>query len=154
LKAIFDFAGQSALGIWMRESRYNFPIFEMVHLLGLALLLGSIVLLNLRFFGIGLRRLRVSEVAQDLAPWTRLALMMMVFSGIPLFCSKAEDLWDDDPNAFFTKMSLILFGLVFHYAVQVPMARRENLSTGRAAAVVSLATWFGAAIAGLSLEFI
>jgi hypothetical protein len=155
LKALFYFAENSALGNWMRESKYTFPAFEMIHLLGLAVLLGSIVLLNVRFFGLGLNRLRLYEVAEDLAPWTRLSLVVMVFSGVPLFCAKAGELWGgDDFRAFTIKMCLIAFGVLFHYFVQVPLAKRERIIKGRAAAAISLCTWFGAAIAGLSLEFI
>ncbi len=138
----------------MNGSSYTFPAVEMVHLIGLAVLLGSILLFNLRFFGVGLRNLQLSEVAQDFAPWTRLSLIVMAVSGVPLFCAKASDLWSMDLPGFTIKMSLIAFGVVFYYAVQVPLALRENVSRGRVAAAVSLGTWFGAAIAGLTLEFL
>ena len=154
MKPLFDFAGHSALGNWMRDSRYNFPAFEIVHLTGLGLLLGAILLLNVRFFGLGLKRQKASELAADFAPWIRLALILMVFSGIPLFASKAPDLWTEDLAGFLIKMSLLLVGVIFHYSVQVPLARRDDYGRGRAAAAVSLFLWFGAALAGLSLEFL
>lgn len=154
MKAFFDFFGDSALGVWMRESQVLFPLFEMTHLLGLAVLLGSIVLLNARFFGIGLRREKVSEAAEDLAPWTRLSLVVMAVSGVMLFVAKAPDLGGADLGTFLTKMGLIATGVVFHYAVQVPLARKENFAAGRAAAAVSVLVWFSAAVVGLSLEFL
>lgn len=154
MKALFDFADQSALGVWMRESSYSFPVFEMIHLTGLGLLLGAMLLFNLRFFGIGLGRISLSEVARDLAPWTRIGLIVMVLSGIPLFCAKAGELWGDDRTNFTIKMSLIAFSVVFYYFVQRPLASKESVWTGRLAAIVSLASWLGAALAGLSLEFI
>lgn len=152
MKPFFDFAGNSALGQGIVNSRYAFPIMEMVHLLGLALLLGAVLLFNARFFGLGLRRQSVAEVAEDLAPWIKLALAVMVASGVPLFAAKALDLWREDLATYTTKMSLIVAGVVFHYAVQVPLARKQQ--PGRAAAAVALVLWFGAAVAGLSLEFI
>lgn len=154
MKAIFDFFGESALGVAIRNSRYAFPFIEMAHLLGLGMLLGSILLLNIRFFGFGLKREKVSEVAEDLAPWTRLSLILMAISGIGLFASKAPDLWDQDRDYFYLKMSLLAVGTLFHYFVQVPLARRENLTAGKLAAAVSLILWFGGALAGLSLEFL
>ncbi len=138
----------------MSNSRYGFPAFEMVHLLGLGLLLGSVLLLNARFFGLGLRRQTAAEVASDLAPWTRLALVLMAFSGIPLFASKAPDLWSEELGTFALKMSLIVTGVAFHYWVQVPLARSGNSTWGRPAAAFSLLVWLGAAVAGLSLEFL
>ena len=138
----------------MRASQYAFPPVEMVHLLGLGLLLGSVLLLNARFFGLGMRRQTLAEVAADFAPWTKLALVLMVLSGIPLFAAKAPDLWDKDLVLYTTKMSLVVVGVVFHYAVLVPLARTENISRGQVAAIFSLLLWFGAAVAGLSLEFL
>jgi hypothetical protein len=154
LKPIYDFAGNSDLGVWMRNSRYAFPAFEMVHLLGLGLLLGSVLLFNARFFGLGMRRQTLTDVASDFAPWTKLAVVMMVLSGVPLFASKAPDLWREDFAGYTIKMSLIVVAVVFHYAVQIPMARAENMGTGRVAAGFSLLVWFGAAMAGLSIEFL
>ena len=154
MKPLFDFAGKSALGTWMSNSRYGFPVFEMVHLLGLGLLLGSVLLLNARFLGFGLRRQTAAEVEADLAPWTKLALVLMVLSGIPLFASKAPDLWNQELAIYTTKMGLIAVAVVFHYWVQAPLARAGNMTRGRAAAVFSLLVWFGAAVAGLSLEFL
>ena len=154
MKAIFDFFGESALGVGIRGSRYAFPVIEMVHLLGLGMLLGSILLLNVRFFGFGLKREKVSEVAEDLAPWTRLALIVMAISGVGLFASKAPDLWGDDRDGFYLKMTFIATATVFHYTVQLPLARKENLPAGKIAAAMSLMLWFGGALAGLSLEFL
>ena len=140
--------------MWMRGSRYAFPAFEMLHLLGLGLLLGSVLIQNARFFGLGMRRQTLAEVATDFAPWTKLALLMMVISGIPMFASKAPDLWENDLVGYSIKMALIVVGVVFHYTVQAPLARAENLTRGKLAAAASLLFWFGAAIAGLSLEFL
>lgn len=154
MKPVFDFFGESALGVAIRNSRYAFPAVEMVHLLGLGLFLGSILLLNARFFNLGLKREKVSELVEDLAPWTRLSLIVMAVSGVALFCSKAPDLWDMDRDGFYLKMILLALGAVFHYTVQVPLARKENLRGGKLAAAVSLALWFGGALAGLSLEFL
>jgi hypothetical protein len=154
LKLIFDFAGNSALGIWMRDSQYRFPFVEITHLLGLGLLLGSILILNARFFGLGMKRQTVAEVAADFAPWTKLALIVMLISGVPLFASKAPELWEQDRLGFELKMLLVAVGVLFHYTVQIPLARAGNMSRGKLAAAFSLFCWFGAALCGLTLEFL
>jgi hypothetical protein len=51
-------------------------------------------------------------------------------------------------------MLLVAIAVVFHYTVQVPLARANNLSRGRLAATFSLLVWFGAAVCGLTLEFL
>jgi hypothetical protein len=138
----------------MRGSQFAFPAFEMLHLLGLGLLLGSVLILNARFFGLGMGRQTLAEVAADFAPWTKLALVVMVISGVPMFASKASDLWGNDLAGYSTKMALIVVGVMFHYFGLIPLARADNFSRGRIAAGLSLVVWFGAAVAGLSLEFL
>jgi hypothetical protein len=152
LKPLFDFAGDSALGQWVANSRYAFPAFEMLHLLGLGLLLGSILLFNAHAFGLGMRRQSSAELSDDFAPWIKLALLLMAVSGVPMFASKAHDLWNEELAAYTIKMSLIVLGVVLHYTVQVPRARAG--SNGRWTAALALLVWFSAALAGLSLEFL
>jgi hypothetical protein len=154
MQTFFEWASQSALGVAMRDSRYPFPAAEMVHLIGLGLLLGAVLLFNARFFGLGMRRQTLPEVAEDFAPWTLLALAIMVASGVFMFTAKAGELWEANRTTYYTKMGLIATAVVFHYAVQVPLARAGNLAQGRIAAAVSLALWFGAAMTGLSIEFL
>lgn len=155
MKPFFDWAGHSTLANWMHDSAYAFPAFEMVHLLGLGLLLGSVLILNARFFGVGMKRQRASDLARDFAPWTAFGLALMAVSGVPLFASKAHDLWSDDRTGFLIKMTLLAVVVVFHYTVLVPLAKADNLGgRGRIAAAFSLLCWFGAALAGLTLEFL
>jgi hypothetical protein len=154
MRAFFEWMSQSALGEAMRESLYGFPIAEMVHLTGLGLLLGAMIFFNGRFFGIGMKRQSAAELASDFAPWVRLALVLMVISGIPMFAMKAEDLWSIYLTTYSTKMGLIAAAVLLYYFVQVPLARRGRMGLGMVAAVVSLVLWFGAALAGLSLEFL
>ena len=150
----FLWMSRSALGEAMRDHTVAFPAAEMAHLIGLGLLLGAMLIFNARFFGLGMKRQTTAELAADFAPWTRLALLIMVVSGILMFSVKANDLWEQDLATYSTKMGLIAVAIVFHYAVQVPLARAGNLGWGKLGALVSLALWFGAAITGLSLEFL
>lgn len=154
MQSFFEWASQSALGSAMRESQVAFPAAEMVHLIGLGLLLGSVLIFNARFLGLGMRRQTTAELAADFAPWTRLALLIMVVSGIPMFAMKAAELWHQDLATYATKMGLIAVAVVLHYLVQVPLARSGNFGWGKVGALLSLALWFGAAITGLSLEFL
>ena len=154
MRAFFEWASQSALGEAMRESLYAFPVAEMVHLTGLGLLLGAMIFFNGRFLGLGMKRQSTAELAVDFAPWIRLALILMLVSGIPMFAMKAGDLWANDLATYSTKMGLVAAAVLFHYLVQVPLARSGSVGRGMAGAVFSLILWFGAALAGLSLEFI
>ena len=43
----------SGVGHWMREALWAYPAVETVHIIGLALLFGSIVIVDLRLIGLG-----------------------------------------------------------------------------------------------------
>ena len=73
----------------MRESLWLFPVIETVHLLGMAALIGTITVFDLRLLGWLMRRQRVSELARRLLPWTWLAFLVQVVTGITLFLSEA-----------------------------------------------------------------
>ena len=58
----------SALGLAIRESKWGFASLEVVHLFGLTILLGSLVMLSLRYLGLTMRKLPINRVARELAP--------------------------------------------------------------------------------------
>jgi hypothetical protein len=73
----------------IRNSRVAFPIIENFHLFALTVLLGSLVVLTLRQFGLVYKTQPISEVASALRPWNRWSLAVMLVSGILLFLSEA-----------------------------------------------------------------
>jgi hypothetical protein len=88
----------------LRTHPFAYPALEVVHIIGIALLLGNLVLLELRVFGFG-KTLPVKDLA-------RLALMLVVcgfglvaFSGLLMFASQAGELLAN--RAFTLKMLLL-----------------------------------------------
>ena len=170
LEAFFSWANRSAAGDMMRDSRYAYPLVEMVHLVGLALVLGSLLLQCSRLLGFGMRRETFAEVTEDLAPWTTRGLILMVASGVLMFSSRAGDLYDFRLEPYLTKISLVIAGVLFYYLVQrrlgLRLGRHMETSSGenesdrihgwraRAIGLTTLAAFFGAAISALWVEFL
>ena len=61
----------------------------MVHLLGLALLGGSVLVIDLSLLGFGLRGVRKTQVVRSLAPLFRLSLVVMLVTGVLLLSEEA-----------------------------------------------------------------
>ena len=128
-----------------------FPIVEAIHICGFALLVGSIVILDLRLLGISLRSQPVSRLAKELSPW--------IWTGIIFQLTTGPYLFSGDPHeyvqiaAFRNKMLFLLLALIFHFAVirraTAPSADSEPLGWRRPAAFVSLGLWFCVLLAGL-----
>jgi hypothetical protein len=90
----FEWWSNSPLGTYVRHSSYAVPLVEVVHLIGLATLLGSLVVMDLGLIGIGMRRQPVGEYARSLATWEWRGLTLMVLSRVPIFMQEAIRCYD------------------------------------------------------------
>jgi len=151
---VFDWLELTAPGVAIRESTWLFPVIESVHLLGLAALGGSILVLDLRLLGFGLTRRTASYVLEQSSPWLRGAVVTLVATGIPLFLSEAVKCYFSP--AFWIKMGALVLALCFTFAVRNPMVRSSpNLPPHRAKgiAICSLTLWLTVAAAGRWIGF-
>src|SRR6185312_6970662 len=103
-----------------------FPVLECFHILGFAVTIGTIALVDFRLLGVGLRQ-NASELAKSLAPWTLFALTSVLISG-PLLFSSDPDMYYLNIS-FQIKMVLLLLAIVFHYTIRRKLLRGE-LSPG------------------------
>ena len=66
------------------------PILQTIHLLGVAIIMGSAVMLSLRILGMACRRQQLQEMAGRLFPWFLAALPVMLLSGLPFFLERPQ----------------------------------------------------------------
>jgi len=154
LLPFFKWCDGSAAGQAIRDSRVLFPIIESFHLFALTVLLGTVIVMNLRLLGAALRQQPVAQVARTLSPLTFWSMIVMLVTGFLLFASEAMKCYENPPFLF--KMVALFTAIIFQYAVFGPMARSENApGPGRAKTMVvaSLVLWFGVAIAGRAIGF-
>src|SRR4051812_26700630 len=93
----FQWCDDTAIGAAIRDSRVWFPVIECVHILALAVLLGTVVILSLRLLGFGLTSQSVSGLARSLAPLTHGSLALIIITGISLFLSEALKCYENPP---------------------------------------------------------
>jgi hypothetical protein len=151
----FQWCYDTALGETIRDSTWLFPAFEAVHLLGLGLTVGAILLVDLRLLGVGLSKQPAAELAANAQPWLLGSLTVMFATGIPLFMSESIKCYYSIP--FWVKMISLLLALVFTFTIQ-RRATRSGLTVkrpglGRVIAVISLVLWFGVAWGGRWIGF-
>lgn len=155
LLALFTWFENTWLGEIIRDSTWAFAAFEVVHLLGLTVLLGTVTVVNLRLAGIGLRNQSASDVAGDAMPWTYGGMIATIGSGFCLFASEALKCYASPP--FYWKMGLLLVALVFTFAVQRRVANSAapefSRGAGAVLASVTIALWFGVGLAGRAIAF-
>ena len=148
----FDALERGPVGMAIRESLWLFPAIEAVHLLGLALLGGAVLMVDLRLLGVGLNRRAPALVVADAKPWLLLAIGVMFATGVPLFLSEAVKCFYN--YSFWVKMIALPIALVFTFAVKHPLARRNPpRAVAALMGLASIAVWFTVAAAGRWIGF-
>lgn len=141
----------SGLGVLMRESAVLYPLANIAHIIGLALFVGSILLLDLRLVGFA-RALPALNVARALTPIMLAGFALQVLSGVMLFSADARPLWANPVMQ--VKAALIAFGLINALVFRALWNRRladwDEAAPGvaRTQAGLSLMIWLGVAVCG------
>ncbi|MBV9768935.1 MAG: hypothetical protein JOZ32_05135 [Bryobacterales bacterium] len=151
----FQWCDNTWLAQAIRNSRVAFPIIENFHLFALTVLLGSLVIVVLRQFGLVYKAQPISEVAGALRPWNRWSLAVMLTSGILLFFSEAMKCYGN--TSFRVKMIFLFFALLFQFTVYNRMVKNEGKyarASGKVAAAIAVCLWFGVGLAGRSIGFL
>lgn len=147
--------------LWALRTIPGFPpIIQTVHILGIAVVMGSVVMLDLRILGLAVPSQKISEMTERVMPWLWWALASNFVSGAFFLFGR--------PNRYFNnpifgwKLSFlipaILLSLFFHL-----MSRQQDnywesnsrrLWTARGIALLSLGLWIMVAMAGRWIAYV
>jgi hypothetical protein len=133
----------------VRANAVAFPWLESVHVLAIALVLGSIVVVDLRLLGLASVNRPVSTLIRQVLPITWIAFAVAVITGGAMFASNAIAYAENLP--FQMKMLLLLIAglnmLFFHLVTYRSIAQwnesRQTPLGARCAGGVSILVWLG-----------
>ena len=152
----FDWIEHTRHGTVIRDSIWQFAAIEAVHLLALAVIGGSVLIVDLRLMGWTLGRQPVKQVARDAEPWLVGSLLMMLLSGYLLFSSLAASKYFVN-FAFQLKMLFLLLAIIFTFTIRRAVIYKEDAqispTTARLVAIVSVLLWSGVGIMGRGIGF-
>jgi hypothetical protein len=152
----------SGLGQAMRESLWLYPAVEIVHIVGIGLLFGSIAILDLRLLGFS-RIISAKRLASHVLPWTAAAFLLIVPSGLMMFTAHASDFISSP--VFAVKMCLIMaagLNAALFYTIVFPsvgvwdseeMRKLGPPPSARACAAASLLIWISVIACGRLLAY-
>jgi hypothetical protein len=151
---------QTALGSAIRQSLWLFPAVETVHLLGMAALVATSTVLDLRLLGLAARRQPISKLAARLIPLAWLGFAVQLVTGALLFSSEAVKIYGNP--AFRLKMLLLLLAgvqaLIFQTFVSGKLTAWDERAsmpvTGRLIGLSSILLWAGIVTAGRFIGFV
>ncbi|MFD2884289.1 DUF6644 family protein [Pseudomonas lini] len=154
-----DWLDDSRLGWAMRGELWLYPIVEVVHIIGFVVLVGSVVMFDLRVLGLS-KDIAVTALARHLLRWSVAALVLIVPAGLMMFTAHPHDFATN--NIFILKLSLIATAginaaLFFHVGVYRSVSQ---WNTGVAApaiakvqAVLSMGLWVTVVLCGRLLAY-
>jgi hypothetical protein len=141
----------------MRADPWLYPIIEIVHIAGFAVLVGAVAMFDLRVLGLG-RDLPVRALARHLLPWSAGSMLAVVPSGLLLFAAEAPALADN--RVFLLKLLLIgvagLNALAFHAGPYRTLERWQGGAppSARLHAALSLVLWLAVLTCGRLLAYV
>jgi uncharacterized membrane protein len=126
---------------------------EIVHYFSMFILVGSMVIVDLRVLGLVGRRQDATQLADRLFSWIWVSLALNFLSGFLMFAGSATAYYRND--IFYDKMGVILLAIVANIIIQQNVRKWNQLPAmpawGKLIAVLSIALWIGAIIAGVEV---
>jgi hypothetical protein len=158
---LLDGSFLQAGALWALRTIPGFPpIIQTVHILGIAIVMGTVVMLDLRILGLAVPSQKISEMTKRVMPWLWWALASNFISGSFFLLGR--------PNRYFNnpifgwKLSFlipaILLTLFFHLMSKQQdgywESNSKRLWTARGIALVSLGLWIMVAMAGRWIAYV
>ena len=163
LQSVFDWLQSWPISEGIRQSSWMFPAFESVHVIAITLVVGSVMVVDLRVLGLNSMGRAVSAMSWEVLPWTWAMFAIALVSGAFMFAAKATTYFNDTP--FRLKMLLMaaagLNMMFFHFVplksirewdrdVQPPAIAKIScgLSLALWVLVVTMGRWIGFTVEG------
>ena len=132
---------------WIRDSLYAFPLIESVHVIGLTLVFGTVLIMDLRMLGLASVRRPFTRVSADLKGWTWIAFAISAATGLLMFSTNATVYFGN--TQFRLKMLTIALSglnmLVFEWTTgrRVPLWDSDESApfAGKVAGALSIVLW-------------
>ncbi len=159
MTGVLEWLEATTVGMLVRESLWGFQIVVGVHILGIALSVGTLVWLDLRLLGVAMRDTPVAIVYRHVMPWAFVGFVIMFATGLALATGFATRAY---VNLFFRLKiaALVLAGInaaVYHLGVERRIAEwnedRLPPVPARAAGLISIAMWASVILAGRMMAY-
>ena len=149
----------SALAVTITESDWVFPAIETVHVLALALVIGTVCVVDLRLLGWASPKWPYRQLVRETLPWTWAAFGFSVATGSLMFITQAVEYYQN--TAFRIKMLLIMLAGINMVAFELITAREAAKwdhgmpvpPAAKLAATLSLMFWVSIVFFGRRIGF-
>lgn len=139
--------------VLLNGTSWTAAVLEIVHYFSMFILVGSMVIVDLRVLGLVGRGQDASQLADRLFPWIWGSLALNFLSGFFMFAGSAASYYGND--VFYDKMAITLLAIIANIIVQQKVRSWNQLPAipgfAKLIAVVSIVLWVGAILAGVEV---
>jgi hypothetical protein len=137
----------------LNTNEWAFPVCEVLHIIGFAIAIGTITMVDLRLLGIGMKKESAADLVKDTAPWTLGGLALVLISGPLIFSS--------DPNmylrnqSFRFKITCLVLAIIWNYTFHrwAALSKKEG-AVPFLAGLGSLLLWVSVVFGGIFIAFV
>ena len=131
-----------------------FPLLESIHVLAIGLVVGTILMVDLRLLGLAATRYPASRITRELVPWTWIGFVVAFTTGFGMFMAGATR-YVENP-AFQIKFMLLPLAALnmvwFQFRTMRTISAWDDTNvlptTAKLAGATSLLLWIGVLLAG------
>jgi hypothetical protein len=158
LVPIGDGLARTGLHLWVRDlmrgAPWINPALQTLHIISIALVVGSAGMISLRVLGLAALRQSPAEMARRLMPWFWTALLLLLLTGSLLVLNRPARYFETP--LFPAKMLLLLvaIGVTLALRRRLPAGDAGVAGTARAVALASLALWLAIIFAGRWIAYV
>jgi Family of unknown function (DUF6644) len=147
VQSLMEWLQASSLAVFIHQKAWVFTTIQLIHVVAISLVIGTIAIMDLRLLGLGSTKRAVTELAREILPWTWAAFALAAAAGSLLFISQATAYYMN--TTFWIKMSIMLLAginmIVFEF-VTVRGVREWDLDPApplpaKLAGGISLTCW-------------
>ncbi|QEE43698.1 hypothetical protein FVA81_03500 (plasmid) [Rhizobium sp. WL3] len=159
LNSALELLQASIVGQTVRSAGYLYAVLETLHVLGIALLIGSIFAVDMRLLGLGRQTVSVTSTMRHLLPVCYVGFITAVITGLALLSAQATMIAASGAAPW--KLGLLCAAganaAAFHLGTGRGMAQWGEASMppffARVAALLSISAWTGVVLAGQMLPY-
>ncbi|MBM3818545.1 MAG: hypothetical protein FJW14_05935 [Acidimicrobiia bacterium] len=154
IAALLAWLEASPLAASIRNTIVAFPLVESGHVIGITLVFGTILVIDLRLLGLAWTRRPFSLIADEVLRWTWIAFAIAAVTGALMFITNAAAYY----NNWYFRAKMLLLVLAGLNMVFFEITDRRSVLTwdrqksappaGRLVAAASLAIWIGVIFLG------
>ena len=137
--------------VWLKTNAYAYPTLETMHLIAIALVFGTVVIVDLRLLGV-IRVIDARLLAKTLLPWTIAGFTLALLTGLTMFVSRIGDFISNP--AFIIKMGLLFTAGANAAVLHARGALDESSAITKTQAALSIAMWIAIIFCGRWIAYV